>query len=248
MWFWGRSIDTFEAAIKMLSSNQSTNDHIDCVSGRAFALCKNDIQLLFSCILSDEDAVANLNRYYGKVFEVVSPVGLNSPFVMQVNHFTNMPTIFRKYFPFGHYIQCTIEGDNLIVNDPDGFPRLYIELDICRIERQKAIIWHDNNDVISIDYHQVLGDMFNLYHKEDSCYSIEGNRIFLQYAVRNNLIQTSKIIRLLQKTVGISKSNQSVFTSLFSNMISQNNNSVEALLRVDSQIWSLMEEIWYSKR
>jgi hypothetical protein len=247
MRFWGRSIDTFEAAMKMLCSNKSMMDNIDCVSGRAFALCRDDINRLFSCTISDTIAVKNINKYCGDIFEIVSPVGWNSPFVMCVNNFIGMPTIIRNYFPYGHYIQCTIKENLVIANDPDGFPCLSFCVDDCALEKQQVIVTRDSTKISNIDYYQVLSDMFNLTQEVIvSCE--EPNRIFLQYAIRNYLCQTAKAVRLLQETVGFTEANRMKFINLFSGMLSQTSKSVEMISKIDKQIWLLMEDIWNSKK
>jgi hypothetical protein len=246
MRFRGRSIDTFESAMAMLIDDKGEVNHIDCISGRSFSLCRSVRTKLYSCTLSDIDAVNNLNKYVGCVFQVVSPEGLNEPFVLRVQNDFEMPTIFRKYYPEGHYIFCHRKGSKLIVHDPDGFPQLIFDAKKFDWDSQLAIIITGSIPAADITYTPLIKEGFAI-NREAQLDGYDLNRIFLQYATRNFVCQTAKIINLLKEVTRISQNEEIAFEDMFSDMIASETKDVRTILSIDEKLWSLMEEIWYSK-
>lgn len=244
--FWGRSIDTFEAAMTMLFNGDRVINHIDCISGRSFSLCREIGNMLYSCTLSDKDAVNNLNKYLGNVLQVVSPAGLSKPFVLRVRNDLGVPTIFRKYYPEGHYVYCTRKESKLIVHDPDGFPRIAFDAERFDWDGQSAIVTTGDMLVTDINFIPLIDEMLAV-NRDAKINNSAVNRIFLQYATRNYIRQTGKVIVLIKEIKEFSKTNEVAFMDMFSDMIAAETKTVRSLLFIDEKIWTLIEEIWYSK-
>jgi hypothetical protein len=117
------------------------------------------------------------------------------------------------------------------------------------LKEKKAIIRRGSFDNPSsiLDYNQVLSELFKKNNGQfDECCGAP-NRIYLKYAIRSYLIQTAKVLRLLQEIVGFNSKYRLEINNLFSTILA-NDNSVKTILRLDREIWSIMEEIWSSKK
>jgi len=245
MFFSGRSFDTFESAVAMLIGDASVCSHIDCLAGRAFSLSRKINSELYSCNLSVEDAVENLNGSYGDVFSVVSPFELQEPFIMELHQDIGIPTIFRKYYPHGHFIFCYRKGNEIQINDPDGFPCLLYPIEDLLLKNQTAIIRTSTKPLLQINIDTILQRGARAFHASiNTDGTIENcNRLFVQYAIRNYVCQTNKVLSFLCEYTTVPKITQTKIETLFSQMLSLSRCSYDEIAQIDGLISLLLEEL-----
>jgi len=245
MFFSGRSFDTFESAIAMLFGDDSACSHIDCLSGRAFSLSRKNNSELYSCNLSVEDAIENLNGSYSDAFSVVSPCELHEPFIMELHQDIGIPAIFRKYYPHGHFIFCYRKDNEIHINDPDGFPCLIYPTEELLLENQTAIIRTTSKPLLQLNVETIRQRGASHF-----CASIKTDRtmetcsrLFMQYAIRNYVCQTNKALSFLCEYAVVSKNAQNKFEALFSQMLSLTKCSYDEIAHIDELISLLLEEL-----
>jgi hypothetical protein len=247
MVFYGRSLDTFESAIAMLMNEEPPLQYVDCVAGRSFTFCRESGAELYSCALTDAEAVENLNRNIGNVLAIVSPFNLFEPFVIQIQTDIGIPTIVRKYYPKGHYVLCHRKGGTLNIHDPDGFPQLSFSVEAFDWGGQPAVIRTGLKPTAEINLAIVLQDGFELKkHTQPVHHNL--SRIFLQYAIRNYICQTNKVVSLLSEYTTIPLDAQNELEFLFSNMLTGSTDKLEYVFVQDANIWMVLEDLWRSKR
>lgn len=244
MIFHGRSFDTFESALAMLNDGEPLCDYIDCLSGRAFSLNRESDHALFSCTLLIEDAVNNINSILGDVFSIVSPVDVHEPFVVESLVDIGIPTIFRKYYRFGHYVFCLRKGNKIFVHDPDGFPCLSYPVEHFNFGKQQVIIRTSVNPSFEINVDIVREKARELINiSRSSAIATNCNRIFLQYAIRNYICQTNKVLAFFQTRTSAPNTIQNRIESLFADMLSITKYSFKEINKIDDQICYLLKEI-----
>jgi hypothetical protein len=241
MFFSGRSFDTFEYALAMLNHGIRINEYMDVLSGRAFALDRNPGSSLFSCTLSAAGVAKNLNSFFNGAFYTVNPYTADKPFVIELKADIGVPTIFRKYYPFGHFVLCCRMGEFIIVNDPDGFPHLAFHLEELEFGECMGIAISDINMPRQLNIKEVIRRGKSLICGKLSEKQASDSRIFLQYAKRNYVLQTNKILSFLclhlPETAGVI----SDFTELYSHLLTEGARTHEITNIIDKRICDLME-------
>ena len=243
MFFSGRSFDTFESAIAMLIGEDFSCNYMDCLSGRAFTLSRKNDDALFSCESSVEEAVENLNVSMGDVLSTVSPYDLHEPFVIELRQDIGIPTIFRKYYPHGHFIFCLRKGDEVHINDPDGFPCLSYSIEELQFGDQKAIVSTGIKPLIQFDMDYIRQSGVKRLRSARVYDIITANysRMFMQYAIRNYVCQTNKVLVFLCEYTSVAQKSQDKIESLFSQMLLQTKYPYDEIARLDEQIFLLLE-------
>lgn len=241
MVFNGRNLDTFESALLMLNDGIPLHRHLDCISGRSFFLDGENRDSLYSCTLTLEDVVRNLNESLGKVFAITNSEGTDDRFVMEFNDDIGMPAIFRKTYPFGHFVFCCRRESMIYVNDPDGFPMLsYPTLDFPL--KPQVIV--KTGVKITADRNAILKKLkkFISLHKSVTITDLP-NRIFMQYAVRNYVCQTNKIMECLCEYIDMPEMTHRKIIQLFGEMLSASPYSADKMNCIDRNIYCLLEEL-----
>lgn len=243
MMYWGRKIDTFQSALVMLDANIPFYRHIDCISGRSFCLNPDSISKLYSCTLRTEDALKNLADVVDHPFFVADMWNSEEEFVVELPRDIGAPSIIRKIYPFGHYVSCRRSGDKIIVNDPDGFPLLSFHIDEFP-EGLQVIVTTRRSSLISPDREAVINKM-RLFVKLHTPTSLNEcpSRIFLQYAVRNYVCQTNRILEYLFECKTVRKAAVHEMSGLFAKMLAVRNTEYHELTCIDQQIYCLLEEM-----
>jgi hypothetical protein len=243
MVYYGRSFDTFESAIAMLNNGVPICNHIDSLSGRAFALKREPSNAMYSCVLTIEEAVDNLNKIIGNVFLTADPSDLHEPFVMELQNDIGIPTVFRKYYSHGHYIFCFRKDNTICIHDPDGFHYLSYPSETFYFGKQKVIVQSGVKPSADIDADNVLKKgktlLRSAIHSGDSFTHI--NRVFLQYAIRNYVCQTNKILAFLCSYTSVPEIIQSKIENLFSQLLSTVKLSYDEISAVDEQVCDLLD-------
>jgi|GEM_PF-3946652 len=244
MFFSGRSFDTFEAAIAMLIGDDSAYNHIDCLSGRAFSLNRKNNSDLYSCNISVEDAVENLNESYGDAFSVVFPCELHEPFIMELHQDIGIPTIFRKYYPHGHFIFCHRKGNKIHINDPDGFPCLFYPIEDLLLENP-AIVRTTAKPLLRLNLDAIRQRGAKLFRAAITSDETMENcsQLFMQYAIRNYVCQSNKALSFLCEYATVSENTQTKIETLFSQMLSLTKCSYDESAYIDGLISLLLEEL-----
>lgn len=239
MVFNGRSLDTFESALSMLNGGVPLHRHLDCISGRPFFLDGKKKDRLYSCVLTLEEAVNNLNGCLGEIFSVVSLEHTVDSFVMELNNGIGIPAIFRKPYPFGHYVFCYHREGMIYVNDPDGFPMLSYPAADFPLELQVIV---KTGGKVTADTSEILKKIsrFISLHKSVAITDLP-NRIFMQYAVRNYVCQTNKIVECLCEYIDVPEMIHKIIIQLFGEMLSDLHNSADKMNCVDRDIYCLLE-------
>jgi len=240
MLYHGRFLDTFEYAISMLMEEDAVLQHIDCISGRAFALNRNFGSSIFSCLLTDNEAVKSINNFYGEVLSMCSPLNCDEPFVMQV--FWNSNSIARKYYPHGHYVLCFRKDDSIFIHDPDGYPTLRLPIETANLASSAGIVKLKTPQSKTIDYKAILNKGLS-QNRIAVPSEVSLTRTFLMYAIRNYLCQTNKVLTMLLEHAKASTDTCERIESLFANMLEIDANDHDALFRIDAEIWDAMEEL-----
>jgi hypothetical protein len=197
-------------------------------------------------MLSDEEAVKNINKSLGEILHIVSPYDLFEPFVIQIRQDIGIPEIFRKYYPEGHYVLCQREGGMLNIHDPDGFPDLFFDAEFFNWDGQSAIIKTGASPKTEVHFATVIEYGFRL-NKNAQYINDTYKRIFLQYATRNFICQTNKVASFLQECIPIPIDVEVKLESMFSDMVSGNFGNTEQMFVLDSKIWALLEDTWKSR-
>lgn len=243
MMYWGREIDTFQSALVMLGGNVPFYKHIDCISGRSFCLDPDDAMGLYSCTLDTGRALKNLAEVMDHPFFVADMWDMEEEFVIELPQDIGTPNIIRKTYPFGHYVLCRRSGDKIIVNDPDGFPLLLYRgdefpagLPAVAAARRSSMTSPDKEAVI-----RKMGSFIKL-HRPTSL-SERPSRIFLQYAVRNYVCQTNRMVEYIFECKAIRKTALHEMNRLFSEMLAVRNTEYHELTHIDRQIYDLLEEM-----
>jgi len=241
MIYHGRSFDTFEAAIAMLNNGVPVCNYIDSLSGRAFALRRERSDAMYSCALTTEEAVDNLNKIIGNVFLTAYPCDLQEPFVMELQKDIGIPTIFRKYYSHGHYIFCYQKDNMVYIHDPDGFPYLSYPLESFDFGKRKVVVLSGIKPSTNIDADNVRERGKSLLRSAvSSGNSFIYNRIFLQYAIRNYVCQTNKILTFLCSYISVPKAVQDEIEILFSRLLSASKLSYDETDAIDKQVCDLL--------
>lgn len=243
MMYWGREIDTFQSALAMLGGSVPFYRHIDCISGRSFCLKSDNAAGLYSCTLGSEDALRNLAEVVDHPFFATDMRDMEEKFVIELPRDIGVPSIIRKTYPFGHYVLCKRDGDKIIVNDPDGFPLLTYRRDefpaglpIIAAARRSSLTSPDKEAVI-----QKMRSFVKLH--SSTSLSECPSRIFLQYAVRNYVCQTNRILEYILECRVVRKTAVHEMRGLFAKMLAVQNTEYHELTRIDRQIYCLLEEI-----
>jgi len=242
MIYYGRSFDTFESAVAMLNNSVPVCNHIDFLSGRAFALKRECGNAMYSCALTIEEAVDNLNNVIGDVFLTVNPRGLQEPFVMELINDIGIPTIFRKHYPHGHYIFCRQKDNMIYIHDPDGFPYLSYPLENFDFGKQKVVVLSGVKPLAEIDTENALkkGKIL-LGSANHSGNSFAYKRVFMQYAIRNYVCQTNKILIFLCSYISVPKIVQNEIENLFCQLLSITKLSYDEVNVIDKQVCNLLD-------
>lgn len=237
MVFNGRSVDTFEFALSMLNGGIPLHRHLDCISGRSFFLDGENRNTLFSCNLTLGEIVGNLNESLGNVFAIADPGSTDNPFVAEAGSDMGVEAIFRRSYPFGHYVFCYHRENMIYVNDPDGFPMLS-----CPAAdfpwKQQAIVRTGEKAVAEREAVLRKLKMFVSLHKSVAITELP-KRIFLQYAVRNYVCQTNKIVECLREYMDMPERIHKEIIRLFGEMLAQD--SVGRLNCIDRDIYCFLE-------
>lgn len=239
MVFNGRSLDTFELALSMLNDGIPLHRHLDCISGRSFFLNGENRDTLFSCSLTFEEIVGNLNECLGNVFAIADLGSTDDPFVAEVGSDIGIEAIFRRSYPFGHYVFCHHRENMVYINDPDGFPMLS-----CPATdfpwKQRVIVRTGEKAVAEREALLRKLKMFVSLHK---CVAVTEppKRIFMQYAVRNYVCQTNKIVECLREYMDVPESAHKEIVGLFEEMLVQD--SAHRMNCIDRDIYCLLEEL-----
>jgi len=242
MIYYGRSFDTFESAVAMLNNSVPVCNHIDSLSGRAFALKRECGNAMYSCALTIEEAVDNLNSVIGDVFLTVNPCDLQEPFVMELKKDIGIPTVFRKNYPHGHYIFCCQKDNMIHIHDPDGFPYLSYPLEDFDFGKQMVIVLSGVKPSAEIDTDYVLKKGKILLRSADnSRNSFAYKRVFLQYAIRNYVCQTNKILVFLCSYTSVPGNVQKEIENLFSQLLSVTKLSYDEINFIDKQVCDLLD-------
>lgn len=243
MMYWGREIDTFQSALAMLGGNFPFYRHIDCMSGRSFCLNPDSAAKLYSCTLGAENALKNLAEVVDHPFFVADMWDIEKEFIIELPQDIGAPSIIRRTYPFGHYVLCRRSGDKIIVNDPDGFPLLS-----CRRDEfptgLPAVAAELRSSLPSPDKEAVIHKMrsFVKLHRPTSLSECP-SRIFLQYAVRNYVCQTNRILEYVLENKAVRKTAVHEMSVLFAKMLAVRNKEYHELTRIDQQIYCLLEEM-----
>ena len=243
MMYWGREIDTFQSALVMLGGNVPFYRQIDCISGRSFCLNPDSVEGLYSCVLDAERVLKNLAEVMEHPFFVADMRDMDEEFVIELPQNIGAPSIVRKTYPFGHYVLCRRSGDKIIVNDPDGFPLLLY----CGDEFPAglpAVAAARCSSAASPDQEAVIHKMksFVKLHRPTSLSECP-SRVFLQYAVRNYVCQTNRIVEYIFECKAIRKTALHEMNRLFAEMLAVQNTEYHELTHIDQQIYDLLEEM-----
>ena len=243
MMYWGREIDTFQSAVMMLGGNVPFYGHIDCISGRSFCLEPDRAGGLYSCTLDTGRTLKNLAEVMDHPFFVADMRDMEEEFVIELPQNIGTPNIIRKTYPFGHYVLCRRSGDNIIVNDPDGFPLLLYRGDEFPADLP-AVAAARRSSMTSPDKEAVIRKMgaFIKLHRPASL-SERPSRIFLQYAVRNYVCQTNRIVEYILECKAVRKTALHEMNRLFSEMLAVRNTEYHELTHIDQQIYGLLEDM-----
>lgn len=239
MVFNGRSLDTFEFALSMLNGGIPLHRHLDCISGRSFFLDGEKEDILFSCSLTLEEIVGNLNECLGNVLAIADLGRTDDPFVAEAGSNMGIEAIFRRSYPFGHYIFCYHRENMIYVNDPDGFPMLpYPAADLSW--KQQIIVRTGEEAVVERETILKKLKKFVSLHK-GVVITERPKRIFMQYAVRNYVCQTNKIVECLREYMDMPERIHEEIIRLFEEMLAQD--STDRMNCIDRDIYCLLEEL-----
>jgi len=229
----------------MLIGDDSACRHIDCLSGRAFSLSRKKNSEMYSCNLSVEDVVENLNGCFGDAFSIVSPCELYEPFIMELQQDIGIPTIFRKYYLHGHFIFCYRKGNEIHINDPDGFPRLVYPIEDMLLENQRAIIRTTTKPLLKFNLSAIRQRGLNIFRASINIDETmeSSSRLFMQYAIRNYVCQTNKALSFLCEYTVVPRNTQNKVEALFSQMLSLTKCSYDDIAHIDGLITLFLEEL-----
>lgn len=241
MVFNGRSLDTFESSVTMLSGGIPVHRHLDCISGRCFFLDGENRETLYSCTLALDEAVENINTCLGNILAVADLENTQEKFVMELNSDIGIPTIFRKTYPFGHYVFCWRRENMIYVNDPDGFPMLSYPIEDFPMMPQVIIKIRQE---VMVNKEMILRALkkFISMHKGVAL-TEPPSRLFMQYAVRNYVCQTNKIVECLREYMEVPETTDKEFTRLFGEMLAVSPCFVDQMNRIDRDIYCLLGEL-----
>lgn len=243
MTYWGREIDTFQSALVMLSGSVPVYRHIDCISGRPFCLNSDSAGGLYSCTLDIERALKNLSEVMDHPFVAADMRDMEEEFVIELPQSIGAPNVIRKTYPFGHYVLCRRSGDKIIVNDPDGYPLL-----LCRGDEfpagLPAVAAARCSSMTSPDKEAAIRKMrsYVKLHRPTAL-SERPSRVFLQYAVRNYICQTNRILEYILEYKAVRKTAAREMNRLFAGMLAVRHTEYHELTRIDQQIYCLLEEM-----
>ena len=125
----------------------------------------------------------------------------------------------------------------IYVNDPDGFPML--SYPVADFPWKKQVIVRTGKKAVA-EREAILRKlkMFVSLHKGVAM-TERPKRVFLQYAVRNYVCQTNKIVECLREYMDVPKRTQEKIAGLFGEMLAQD--SVYGMNRIDRDIYCLLE-------
>lgn len=233
MQYHGKSIDTFEYSVAMLLINNGycLIPHADCISQRCFAFQIED-EWNRHWIVPAVDPVTAIEKLFfltgllekvkiirGKedIFDLMPKGCLLGP-VEEYSRYSVQSFYYEgetKYL----YV-CGKEGDSFVVHDPEGFPvRLLTKSEMqatYNLDRSIAVLLErDGKQINNFDFSEVLREGMeckrrmenwrNIETKIEHCFQglTRGQELALNYGLYNYLLQTGKILNLMESNGNI---------------------------------------------
>lgn len=240
MIFYGRNYDTFEYAVTMLADSDKGIKHLDCLTGRAFLLERKDSKALFSCAISDMEAIDHLNHIQESGLMITEYRLAEGKFVTELREDLGVPSVFRKYYPYGHYICGEKKKGKIFIQDPDGYPVMDCPENVFKPDK-KVIIQTGkskkefNMELLKNKCLEWIGSKERIDIRETV------NRIFLSYAVMNYTCQMNKVIVFFNEYFP-QKDYQYVIEERLRHMISIQNPTLNHIAEIDKNIRNGLEE------